>query len=771
MGAASSKLEDDKALQLCRERKKFVRQALDGRCALAAAHVAYIHSLKSTGTALRKFVQPDAPVESSLYTSTSATPEPLALTEKSYSRFSFSSPSASQNVDPNEHLSPSPSPPTSGRFQVHHMKFKGTFTRKVVERPPTTVTGTVTSLSVSQSTTPRFHERAEPSPSDTPFHPPETSTHQSETPTHQPDTPPWDYFGLFHPIDNHLSTHDQREVDYSFRNNEEHNHIKEDEDIPELGDEDIISSPRSHDSESEDEFDDPSSDTLVRSFKNLNREESHVETDASTVPTAASTEYETELLNDEKVRSPKLSPLKTKASEETVTTNSKVTTSNDVDVEHKIAPKDFFSSVRDVEHLFVKASESGKEVPRMLEANKLHFRPLLPEHDSGRSTTSSLLKSCFSCGEDPSQIQEEPTQASVKYLTWHRAASFRSSSSRNPLGSNSRDDVEDYTSDLFENFYKISGSHASTLDRLFAWEKKLYDEVKASQLVRREYDVKCKLLRQQESRCESQQRIDKTRAIVKDLHSRIRIAIHRIDSISRKIEEMRDQELQPQLEELIDGLRRMWEVMFECHKLQVHIITISFSNGNAKLFLQSESRRQITVTLEDELSNLSASFTKWSNALRTYVQAINVWLHKCVSVKEKSSKKRRWAAPLQLTLRNAGPPIYTTCGVWLDSLEKLPAKEVADTIKGLAAEVSRFIPRQEKAHGKKAREKDPELEMLTPHNAYEEWDTGYDHFRSSLVIFLSQVCNFAERSVKMYMGLQTNIEEAKRTYEHKMSQP
>ncbi|KAL2938162.1 Ribosomal RNA-processing protein 7-like protein A [Bienertia sinuspersici] len=42
MGAVSSKIEDDKALQLCRERKKFLQQALDGRCALAAAHVAYI---------------------------------------------------------------------------------------------------------------------------------------------------------------------------------------------------------------------------------------------------------------------------------------------------------------------------------------------------------------------------------------------------------------------------------------------------------------------------------------------------------------------------------------------------------------------------------------------------------------------------------------------------------------------------------------------------------------------------------------------------------
>lgn len=65
--------------------------------------------------------------------------------------------------------------------------------------------------------------------------------------------------------------------------------------------------------------------------------------------------------------------------------------------------------------------------------------------------------------------------------------------------------------------------------------------------------MKCKLLREQESRCEGQNKIDKTRAVVKDLHSRIRVAIHRIDSVSRRIEELRDKELQPQLEELIEG--------------------------------------------------------------------------------------------------------------------------------------------------------------------------------------------------------------------------
>lgn len=71
--------------------------------------------------------------------------------------------------------------------------------------------------------------------------------------------------------------------------------------------------------------------------------------------------------------------------------------------------------------------------------------------------------------------------------------------------------------------------------------------------MRKDYDQKRKLLRLLESKGQSNDKIDKTRAVVKDLHSRIRVAIERIDSISKKIEELRDKELQPQLEELIEG--------------------------------------------------------------------------------------------------------------------------------------------------------------------------------------------------------------------------
>jgi flagellar biosynthesis/type III secretory pathway chaperone len=724
MGASSSRLEEDKALKLCRERKKFVRQALDGRCAVAATHVTYIQTLKITGTSLRIFFEPENPIESSPYTSQNATPEPLG---KSLSRFSFSSRSFSQRVDTNENAFASPT------FQTSQMKFTGSFSRKVEEKPSVAVVGSVESSSIPNNTTPPSIDRSEPSilPINAP--PPIPS-----------GEPAWDYF-------------------FTSQSSDYINRVREDEKIPELEDEEEKVSFHQRESfqESEDEFDDePSNDSLVRTYKNVNRV-AESDLTAATMPAGNSLRSESESLNKEKSNSsPFLSPLRPTSSGLGFADDhyAKLAQTQENDrIKNTICPKDLYSSLKEIESLFCQASDSGKEVPRMLEANKFHFRPLIPGKERGLMS-SSLLKSCFSCGDDPSTVQEEPAQNLTQYLTWHRTTSSRSSSSRNLPGIDVNDDMEDLTAN---HFCMNAGSHASTLDRLYAWERKLYDEVKASELVRKVYDQKCRLLRELESQGESSHKIDKTRAVVKDLHSRIRVAIHRIDTISKKIEDLRDQELLPQLEELIEGLRKMWEKMFECHKQQFVVISSACNNINStKIPFQSDSHRQITVHLEQELISLSSTFKSWITSQKSYVESINQWLFKCVSLSKKPSKrKRRFEQP---ELRNYGPPIYVTCGVWLDSLNKLPVKEVSDSIKGLAAEISHFLPAtNHHSTAKKGLKSDSDLgaNLLRQEEAISD-----DRVRSSLVSFLEQLSNFSNFSVKMYVDLQNSIKNAKRSY-------
>lgn len=60
-----------------------------------------------------------------------------------------------------------------------------------------------------------------------------------------------------------------------------------------------------------------------------------------------------------------------------------------------------------------------------------------------------------------------------------RSASSRSSSSRCLVSaSTSRDEGYESNSDFSDDSCMFSGSHQSTLDRLYAWEKKLYNEVR-----------------------------------------------------------------------------------------------------------------------------------------------------------------------------------------------------------------------------------------------------------------------------------------------------
>ncbi|XP_068661421.1 protein ALTERED PHOSPHATE STARVATION RESPONSE 1-like [Aristolochia californica] len=770
MGISTSKLEDDKALVLCRERKRFVRQALDGRCSLATAHVTYLESLRNTGTALRKFVEPEAPVESSLYTSTSATPEPLALTEKSLSQFSYSSPSLSQHVDPPEALSPTPSPPYSSRFHVSYMKAGGTSSATIEERPPISVTGTIK----SSKGPPKNHKSQVPL---------EASSFDAPSPS--PEAPPWDFFGLAHPLDHQISFQDGAGLNQGLDYADELRRIRKAEGIPDLEDEGEkgnFTKRVEEYSDSEDDFDDPSSVPLVQSYeRRTDILDSYSPSSSPRTPPAKNIERNVNYINGKKNKlkddmdeadereTPDLTPVKSTPLGPTPT-DGKIEPQRELNSENKTASKDFLSSIKEIEYLFIKVSESGKEVPRMLEANKLHFRPLFPANKVRRSRASVLFSACITCMEATEEAPHEPPPDGLKYLTWHRSTSSRSSSSRNPLGSASKDEILDSSSSLFNSFCMNSGSHASTLDRLYAWERKLYDEVKASGIIRREYDMKCRILRQQDSKGESPMRIDRTRAAVKDLHSRIRVAIQRIDSISKTIEEVRDTELQPQLEELIEGFKRMWEMMLETHKLQLDIISTAYNNGNSKFSLHSESHRQATVLLEKELNSLCSSFTKWVSAQKAYLQAINGWLLKCVFPLKQKSRRRS----IEFCPRRAlAPPIYVTCGDWLKMFEQLPSKEVVEGVKTLLTVTTRYLPRQEKAQQKnltsslswKAEQTSEAASDTMRNEAPMDWNSGFESLKSSLIGFFDRFNNFADASVKQYVELQESIKEAKKYYE------
>lgn len=72
----------------------------------------------------------------------------------------------------------------------------------------------------------------------------------------------------------------------------------------------------------------------------------------------------------------------------------------------------------------------------------------------------------------------------MQAIAWHRSTSSKPSSCKSLVASSSRSSTwTEFKNELFDEYGGMnSGSHSSTLERLYVWEKKLYEEVKVIKL-------------------------------------------------------------------------------------------------------------------------------------------------------------------------------------------------------------------------------------------------------------------------------------------------
>ncbi|KAL5982145.1 hypothetical protein ACLOJK_016214 [Asimina triloba] len=699
MGCTNSKGERSEALRLCKERKKFIKQAIDSRYALAAAHLCYMQSLRNIGNALRRFAEAEILIESSL--STSATE-----LDKTPSHSSYLSPSPSQNAEMVESPLHNESLCSPRISTTSYMRSGGT-------------------AAVTVRMEPSFNRFIEDESLCFPPPPPPPDIGSS-----------WDFFdsadssqnfrflgenGSAQSFDNLLNLKQFRE--------EEGNPLIEEDAAGKWEKVGLRGKDRTAVGSISPEF------ARRRAYESSGQQaarsgiESEVPT-ADTIDDGVGTLALTTLpehQNSEKMRAEKAVCPEREDPSDFIT--------------HRA--KDFLSSIRDIEHRFSRAAESGKEVSRMLEANKIKI----------------------SCSE----AQERPHHL-TKVITWNRSMSSQSSSSKNLLRSVSRDDIDDSGSDFVEEFCMISGSNSSTLDRLYAWERKLYDEVKASESIWKAYDRKCNLLRHQFARDMSTHVIDKTRAIVKDLYSRVKVAIHAVDSIAKRIEKLRDDELQPQLLELVQGLIRMWKVMLECHHTQHITITLAY-HAKSSTTSKSEAQRQVVVHLQNEVESFGSSFVDWINAQTSYVEALNGWLQNCILQPQERSRGRRAAfSPRQAR----APPIFVLCRDWSAGIKALPYKDFSDTIKGIVSDLHGLFGLQvgEQMNQQGEEQSKEESNDLDENRELERRDDGergdrlsnLSSLQASLTRAFDRLTKFAEASLKLYEDVRQASEAARVGY-------
>ncbi|KAJ6937178.1 protein ALTERED PHOSPHATEARVATION RESPONSE 1-like [Populus alba x Populus x berolinensis] len=325
--------------------------------------------------------------------------------------------------------------------------------------------------------------------------------------------------------------------------------------------------------------------------------------------------------------------------------------------------RELLEALKDIEDHFIRAYDSGKDVSRMLEANKVFLHSGLEE------------------------IKENSTKL-IQAIGWHRSTSSKPSSCKSLVASSLKGSSTwtEYKNDLFDDYGGMdSGSHSLTLGRLYAWEKKLYEEVKAGDSTRKIYEKKCSRMRNQDVRGDDELTIDKTRAAVKDLYARILVAIRSAESISKRIEKLRDEELLPQIVELLKGLTLTWKIMLESHETQNKILleVKTFASSAYGKFC-NDSHRLATLQLEAELLNWRACFVEYVAAQKAYVEALHSWLSKFVVPEvEFYSRGRSSAAPY----RAFGPPLLVICHDWLSSVDKLPDKAVSFALKNFSKDV------------------------------------------------------------------------------------
>ncbi|XP_021300668.1 uncharacterized protein LOC110429106 [Herrania umbratica] len=325
--------------------------------------------------------------------------------------------------------------------------------------------------------------------------------------------------------------------------------------------------------------------------------------------------------------------------------------------------RDLLEALKDIADHFLRAYDCGLDVCRMLEANRVQLQSGLEEL---KESSNKLIRS----------------------ITWSRSPLSRSSSCKSLLSSSSRNSSTwaELKTDLFDDYGGMeSGSHSLTLGRLYAWEKKLYEEVKAADQTRKTYEQKCSQMRKRNAKRDGLYAGDKTRAEVKDLHSRILVAIRSAETISERIEKLRDEELQPQLIELLHGLMGNWKIMLESHETQNRIMfEVASFNSPAYGKFCNDSHRLATLQLEAELHNWRSCFLAYFSAQKAYIEALSGWLSKFIAPEVEFCSKNRSSAP---AVGVKGPPLLAVCHEWLASLEKLPNEAVICALKSFGKDI------------------------------------------------------------------------------------
>ncbi|XP_062097167.1 protein ROLLING AND ERECT LEAF 2 [Humulus lupulus] len=336
---------------------------------------------------------------------------------------------------------------------------------------------------------------------------------------------------------------------------------------------------------------------------------------------------------------------------------------------------------------FLRASEGAQEVSKMLEATRLHYHSNFADNRGHIDHSARVMR----------------------VITWNR--SFKGI----PNGDGGKDDFD---SEEYE-------SHATVLDKLLAWEKKLYDEVKQGELMKLEYQRKVSILNKQKKRGASAESLEKTKAAVSHLHTRYIVDMQSMDSTVSEVNRLRDEQLYPKLVSLANGMAKMWETMCAHHESQLKIVTelkaLDLANAPKETTKHHHDR---TIQLFNVVQDWNSQFDKLVTYQKQYIQALNSWL-KLNLIPIESSLKEKISSPPRVP----SPPIQALLHQWHDLIEKLPDEVAKSAISSFAAVIKTIILYQDEEMKLKEKCEETQKEYLRKRQVFEEWHQKYTQRR------------------------------------------
>ncbi|KAJ3691891.1 hypothetical protein LUZ61_000016 [Rhynchospora tenuis] len=288
----------------------------------------------------------------------------------------------------------------------------------------------------------------------------------------------------------------------------------------------------------------------------------------------------------------------------------------------------------------------------------------------------------------------------MKIITWSR--SFKGLHN----GENEKDDLDN------EEWETL----ATVLDKMLAWEKKLFDEVKAGELMKIEYQRKIALLNKQKKNSASIEALEKTKAAMNHFHTRYIVDMQILDCTVSEIQHLRDNQLYPKLVALADGMSKMWGEMYKHHEGQRKLV-LSLANSETTEHHYGHTS-QLCRIVEEWHSHFSDLVTRQKD----YIQSLNSWLKLNLILLESSLKEKVSSPP-----RPQQPPIQAFLYAWNENLGRLPDDLAKSAINRFLAVLNTINTLQQDEIKQKEKYLKTRKEYERKCRSFEDWYQRYSH--------------------------------------------